>query len=103
MHAVEKSYLALVRGDARRFPVKEGVIAAPLSIDDGRVRVQAASGSGGSGSSAQAEEPGHGGKAAHTAWEVLASSVSRSIRRVCKGSSPQSLKSMRCRTSCRYR
>ncbi|KAI0000362.1 pseudouridine synthase [Russula vinacea] len=60
MHAVEKSYLALVRGDARRFPVKEGVIAAPLSIDDGRVRVQAAS--------------GHGGKAAHTAWEVLASS-----------------------------
>jgi 23S rRNA-/tRNA-specific pseudouridylate synthase len=85
-HAIEKTYLALVRGDARRFPVKEGLVAASLSFDDGRVRAQAAA------SGAQAEqEPGSGGKAARTAWEVLASSVSPT-RRVFEGRSPQSLK-----------
>ncbi|SRR5258708_5703997 len=82
--AIDKSYLALVHGDARSFPAKEGVIDALLSFDDGRVRLQAASTtSGGNGSGAQAPpiaEPGPGpggGKATRTAWEVLDSSVSR--------------------------
>ncbi len=84
MRAIGKTYLALVHGSARNFPAKGGVIDASLTFDDGRVRVQAASAttSGTSGSGAQAPadsaEPGPGGsKAAHTAWEVLASSVSR--------------------------
>jgi 23S rRNA-/tRNA-specific pseudouridylate synthase len=77
-HAVEKTYLALVRGDARRFPVKEGLITASLSFDDGRVRVVQAAAASGSGART---EPGPGGKAARTAWEVLASSVSQPMRR----------------------
>jgi hypothetical protein len=64
----------LVRGDAKSFPVKEGLIAAPLSFDDGRVRLVNAAAASGSGAQA---EPGFEGKAARTAWEVLASSVSR--------------------------
>jgi hypothetical protein len=90
--AIEKTYLALVRGDAGRFPVKEGLIATSLSFDDGRVRVQVAADTA-SGAQAE-EEPGPGVKAARTAWEVLASSVSPT-RRVLKGSSPQSLKFVR--------
>lgn len=89
-HAVEKTYLALVRGDAGSFPAKEGLIAGQLSFDDGRVRVVQATASGESGGGTQAE-PGAGGKAAQTAWEVLASSVSQSMRRVLQGGSPQSL------------
>jgi 23S rRNA-/tRNA-specific pseudouridylate synthase len=81
-HAIEKTYLALVRGDARSFPVKEGLIAASLSFDDGRVRAQAAA----SDDARAEEEPGSGGKAARTAWEVLASSVSPT-RRVFEGRS----------------
>ena len=79
--AIDKSYLALgvhASGDAKRsfFPVKEGLIDASLSFDDGRVRVQAAASSGnGSGASAQIGSLA-GGKAAQTTWEVLASSVS---------------------------
>lgn len=88
--AIEKTYLALVRGDSGRFPVKEGLIAASLSFDDGRVRVQAAAAADASGAHAE-EEPGPGVKAARTAWEVLASSVSPT-RRVLKGGSPPSLK-----------
>ncbi|KAI0288528.1 pseudouridine synthase [Russula brevipes] len=65
-HAIEKSYLALVRGAAKSFPVKEGLITASLRSDDGRVRVHAAD------TQAQAEPAG--GKPARTAWEVLASS-----------------------------
>jgi 23S rRNA-/tRNA-specific pseudouridylate synthase len=72
--AIEKTYLALVRGDAGRFPVKEGLIAASLSFDDGRVRVQAAATAAAAANGEQAEGPGV--KAARTAWEVLASSVS---------------------------
>ena len=68
-HAIEKMYFTLVRGDARRFLVKEGLITALLSFDDDRVRAQAAV----SGTQA-GEEPGSG-KAARTAWEVLASNV----------------------------
>ena len=77
--AIDKSYLALViHGDARSFPAKEkeGFIDASLNFDDGRVQVQAAP----SDSGAQAlpvAELGPGGKVARTAWEVLASSVSR--------------------------
>ena len=91
--AIDKSYLALVHGDAKSFPTKGGLIDASLSFDDGRVRLRvqyAAGGSGnGNGSGAQAAlplpvaepelGPGPGGKAvaARTTWEVLASSVSR--------------------------
>ncbi|KAF8482798.1 pseudouridine synthase [Russula ochroleuca] len=73
-HAIEKTYLALVRGDARTFPVKSGLIAAPLSFDDGRVGVQAARGSYSYSGAQTEEETDPGGKAARTAWEVLASS-----------------------------
>jgi hypothetical protein len=90
--AIDKSYLALVHGDARCFPTNEGLIDASLSFDDGRVRLgvqYAASGSGNGNGSGQATlplpvaepelGPGPGGKAmaARTIWEVLGSSVSR--------------------------
>ena len=72
--AVDKTYLALVRGDAGRFPVTKGWIAASLTFDDGRVRVQAAATAAAAVGGEQPEGPGV--KAARTAWEVLASSVS---------------------------
>jgi len=84
--AVDKSYIALVHGDARSFPKKEGLIDASLSFDDGRVRllglgVQAVTSGDGSGAQAAlpVAEPDPGGKttAARTKWEILASSVSR--------------------------
>ena len=85
--AIEKSYLALVHGDARNFPEKEGQIDASLNFDDGRVRLVVQAAASGNGSCVQEEAPslpvaellgrGGGGKAARTAWEVLASSVSR--------------------------
>jgi hypothetical protein len=89
--AIDKSYLALVvhdGGDARSFfPAKEarGLIDASLSFDDGRVRVQAAASLSGNGNGSGAQQalpvaelgPLAGGKVARTAWEVLASSVSR--------------------------
>ncbi|KAI0267137.1 pseudouridine synthase [Gloeopeniophorella convolvens] len=59
-HAVEKTYLALVRGGAKTFPTKEGLISGALSFENGRVRIGAET------------EPGS--KPARTAWEVLASS-----------------------------
>jgi 23S rRNA-/tRNA-specific pseudouridylate synthase len=70
--AIEKSYLALVRGAAKSFPVNEGLITASLRFDDGRVRARAAD--------AQAQAEPAGGKPARTAWEVLASSVSSLLR-----------------------
>ena len=83
--AIEKSYLALVHGDARSFPEKEGQIDASLNFDDGRVRLVVQAAASGNGSCVQEEAlpvaellgRGGGGKAARTAWEVLASSVSR--------------------------
>ncbi|KAI0250361.1 pseudouridine synthase [Lactifluus subvellereus] len=60
-HAIEKTYLALVRGGARRFPAKEGLIAGSLGFRDGRVRIAAQTEQGSS-------------KSARTGWELLASS-----------------------------
>jgi 23S rRNA-/tRNA-specific pseudouridylate synthase len=100
--AIDKSYLALVHGDAGSFLAKEGLIDTSLRIDDGRVRVQAAASDNGDGRGAQAalplavvdSEPLGKVAAARTKWEVLASSVSlfaesKSANRV---GSPQSLK-----------
>ena len=80
--AIEKTYLALVRGATDRFPepggenlslIREGlpVIDAPLSFDDGRVRIHRHDGSSSSSSSGSSNL-----KAARTEWELLASSVS---------------------------
>ena len=66
-HAIGKTYLALVRGGARRFPEKEGLIAGALGFRDGRVRIA---------SGAQTEPAGSSSKSARTGWELLASSVS---------------------------
>ncbi|KAH9985998.1 pseudouridine synthase [Russula compacta] len=71
--AIEKTYLALVRGGADKFLASEGensslkreglpVIDAPLSFDDGRVRIHRHDGSSSNL------------KAARTEWELLASS-----------------------------
>jgi 23S rRNA-/tRNA-specific pseudouridylate synthase len=62
-HAIEKTYLALVRGGARRFLAKEGLITDSLTFRDGRVRIGAQTELGSS-------------KSARTGWELLASSVS---------------------------
>lgn len=88
--AIDKSYIALVHGDARRFPMKGGLIDASLSFYDGRVRLglRAATSGNGNGSGAQAPlplplpvaqelDPGSKAAGARTTWEVLASSVSR--------------------------
>lgn len=57
---VEKIYLALVRGGDKSFPVKSGIIKAPLQYHDGRVSL----------------ESSRRGKTSVTKWEVVASSVS---------------------------
>ena len=57
---VEKIYLALVRGGDKSFPVKSGIIKAPLQYHDGRVSL----------------ESSRRGKTSLTQWEVVASSVS---------------------------
>lgn len=57
---VEKIYLALVRGGDKSFPVKSGIIKAPLQYHDGRVSL----------------ESSRRGKTSLTKWEVLGSSVS---------------------------
>ncbi|KAH9961593.1 pseudouridine synthase [Russula dissimulans] len=86
-HNIEKTYLALVchdtpPGEFAKFPAKEGVITAPLSLHRrGRVRLDAPA----SPTSPQADSGPELGlrldrgdevkvKAARTAWEVLASS-----------------------------
>ncbi|KAH9972424.1 pseudouridine synthase [Lactifluus volemus] len=67
--AIEKTYLALVRGGSKTFPVKEGSIIRSLCFQDGRVRI-----AGGTGTQAAAEPEPAGSKFAKTEWEVLASS-----------------------------
>ncbi|KAI9507430.1 pseudouridine synthase [Russula earlei] len=70
-HAIEKTYLALVRATAgTSFPAKEGLITSALTLDrDGRVRVRA-----GASESRAGPRLGDKVKAARTAWRVLTSS-----------------------------
>ncbi|KAF8637100.1 hypothetical protein AX17_003005 [Amanita inopinata Kibby_2008] len=56
--SVEKIYLALVRGGEKSFPVKSGMITAPLECHDGRVSIHHS----------------RRGKPSVTDWQLLASS-----------------------------
>ncbi|TFY83573.1 hypothetical protein EWM64_g441 [Hericium alpestre] len=60
--AIDKTYLALVRGGEKTFPARSGTIQGHLHFDDGRVSIAAG----------PAKE---GTKPALTEWELLSSSV----------------------------
>ncbi|KAG6908801.1 hypothetical protein DXG01_003248 [Tephrocybe rancida] len=57
-HTVEKTYLALVRGGEKTFPVKSGEVRTPIQYDDGRASLDLSK----------------NGKPSITEWAVIASS-----------------------------